>query len=97
MHNLLLVRDLNLPIVIVVFSDSSLSLIRVSQQRRGLPTYGVDFTPPDFAAVAQAFGIRGQRADSIGAVRTAVERAFATRSPLVLDVPVDMQEYHSLV
>jgi len=97
LHDLVLVRKLNLPVVIVVFSDSSLSLVRVSQQRRGLPNCGVDFPGPDFAAAAQAFGIRGQRADSIDAVRTALERALTTRSPSVLDVPVDRQEYYDMV
>ncbi len=38
LHDLALIRELNLPVIMVVFSDSSLSLIRVSQQRRGFPT-----------------------------------------------------------
>jgi acetolactate synthase-1/2/3 large subunit len=62
MHDLVLVRDLNLPVICIVFSDGSLSLIRVSQSRKGLDPYGVDFTPPDFAAAARAFGIAGTRA-----------------------------------
>jgi acetolactate synthase-1/2/3 large subunit len=96
-HDLVLIRELNLPVVIVVFSDSSLSLIRVSQKRRGLPDQGVDFAAPDFAAVAQAFGVRGIRAASMDAVCMALDHALTTRSPLVLDVPVDMQEYYDLV
>jgi len=34
--------------LIVVLSDRSLSLIRVSEERRGFPAYGVDFTPARF-------------------------------------------------
>jgi thiamine pyrophosphate-dependent acetolactate synthase large subunit-like protein len=30
-------------------------------------------------------------------VRTEVERALASRGPVVLDVPVDMSEYYDLV
>jgi acetolactate synthase-1/2/3 large subunit len=97
LHDLVLIRELNLPILILVFSDSSLSLIRVSQQRRGLPNYGVDFPAPDFAAIAQAFGIPARRAESVAVVRTEVERALASRGPVVLDVPVDMSEYYDLV
>jgi acetolactate synthase-1/2/3 large subunit len=81
LHDLELIRELGLPIIIVVFSDSSLSLIRVSQQRRGLPTYGVDFPGPNFAAIAEAFGICGRRAESTGEVRMEVERALASRRP----------------
>jgi acetolactate synthase I/II/III large subunit len=97
LHNLGLIRELNLPIIIVVFSDSSLSLIRVSQHRRGFPRYGVDFPAPDFAAIARAFGIRGVRADSLGAVRSQVERALEGRTPVVIDVPVDPGEYQDLM
>ncbi len=97
LHDLVLIRQLNLPILTVVFSDSTLSLIRVSQQRRGFPNYGVDFPAPDFAAIARAFGIRGHRVESIAAVRTEVERALAGHEPVVLDVPVDLGEYYDLM
>ena len=61
LHDLVLIRELGLPIVIVVLSDRSLSLIRVSEERRGIAPYGVDFSRrSDFAAVAQAFGIGSQ-------------------------------------
>jgi len=97
LHDLVLIRELDLPIIIVVFLDSSLSLIRVSQQRRGFPNYGVDFPAPDFAAIAQAFGISARRAESLAAVRTEVERALVNRSSVVLEVPVDLGEYYDLV
>ncbi len=97
LHDLVLIRELQLAILIVVFSDSSLSLIRVGQQRRGLPNYGVDFPAPDFAGIARAFGIPGRRIESVDAVRTEVERALASRGPMLLDVQVDAAEYYDLV
>src|SRR5260221_14747464 len=65
LHDLTLIQQLSLPIIIVVLSDASLSLIRVSAERRGFPPHGVDFTAPDFAAIAQAFGIAAKRVTSI--------------------------------
>lgn len=97
LHDLLLVRDLGLPILAVVFVDRSLSLIRVSQERRGIAAYGVDFTPPDFAKVATAFGVSGRRANTIEEVREAVDKSLTARRALVLEVPVDYREYYSLV
>jgi acetolactate synthase-1/2/3 large subunit len=97
LHDLALIRELKLPIITVVFSDRSLSLIRVSQYRRGLPCFGVDFSPPDFAATAQAFGICGRRAATLAEVRAAIEYALTERTALVLDVPVDYREYYDLV
>ncbi len=97
LHDLVLIRELNLPIVIVVLSDHSLSLIRVSAERRGFPPYGVDFTPPDFAGIAQAFGIAGKRAASVADAKTCMQQALAQRVPFVIDVAVDYREYYDLV
>ena len=96
-HDLVLIRELGLPILIVVLSDRSLSLIRVSEERRGFPAYGVDFTPPDFAAIAKAFGIAGRRVASIAEAKTCAEQALTERAPFVLDVPIDYREYYDLV
>jgi len=97
LHDLALIRELGLPIVMVVLSDRSLSLIRVSEARRGIAPYGVDFTPPDFAAIAEAFGIAGHKARDIADARNAVERALTNRTALLVDVPIDYREYYDLV
>ena len=96
-HDLALIRELALPIVIVVLSDRSLSLIRVSEERRGISPYGVDFTPPDFAKIAEAFGIAGRSVQSIQEARDAVEHALSHRTPMLVDVPIDYREYYELV
>ncbi len=97
LHDLALIRELALPIIIVVLSDRSLSLIRVSEERRGIAPYGVDFTPPDFAKIAEAFGIAGRSVQSIQEARDAVERALTQRTALLVDVPIDYREYYDLV
>ncbi len=96
-HDLTLIGELGLPVIIVVFTDRSLSLIRVSEERRGIKPYGVDFSPPDFAAIAQAFGIRSKRATTIAEVRQSVEQALTARVPFLVDVAVDYREYYELV
>jgi acetolactate synthase-1/2/3 large subunit len=97
LHDLALIRDLALPILIVVFRDCSLSLIRLSGERRGYPPYGVDFTPPDFPAIAQAFGIAGRHASTLAEVRSYSEQALERRIPFLLEVPVDHREYRELI
>ena len=97
LHDLALIRELGLPIIIVVLSDRSLSLIRVSEERRGISPYGVDFTPPDFAKIAEAFGLPSRKAQSIQEARSAVERALTGRTALLVDVPIDYREYYELV
>jgi acetolactate synthase-1/2/3 large subunit len=96
-HDLVLIRELQLPIIVVVLVDNSLSLIRISQERRGYPPCGVDFVGPKFDAVANAFGIQGERATTVADARAAVERSLEERKPLLLEVPVDCREYYNLV
>jgi acetolactate synthase I/II/III large subunit len=96
-HDLVLIRELGLPIIIVVLKDNSLSLIRVAQERRGYQPCGVDFIAPDFAAIAEAFGICGQRVETIAEAQAALANALRRKSPLVLEVPVNLREYYDLV
>jgi acetolactate synthase I/II/III large subunit len=96
-HDLAMIRELALAVIIVVLTDRSLSLIRVSAERRGFPAYGVDFNPPDFVRIAQAFGIASQRAMSARAARACVETALTKRIPFLIEVPIDYREYYDLV
>lgn len=97
LHDLALLRELALPIVIVVFTDRSLSLIRVSEHRRGIAPYGVDFAPPDFAKIAEAFGIQSTRAETIAQLRSALDHALSRKTARLIDVPIDFREYYELV
>jgi len=71
-------RDLRLPIVIVVFVDESLALIELKQRRSELPNLGVNFGPTNFPKVAEALGGKGEwisdRSDLIDAFEGAFER-----------------------
>jgi acetolactate synthase I/II/III large subunit len=97
LHDLALIRELKLPVIVVVLSDGSLSLIRLSEERRGLPPYGVDFQAPDFSGIAEAFGISGRRASNIAELRDSVTQALSQRRATVIDVPIDYSEYYQLI
>lgn len=96
-HDLALICELDLPLIIVCLVDRSLSLIRVSQHRRGFPTYGVDFVPPDFAVLATAFGIRGESPKTLAELDAACRRALEDSRPVLLQVEIDIREYYDLV
>jgi acetolactate synthase-1/2/3 large subunit len=97
LHDLALIRELKLPVIVVVLSDGSLSLIRLSAERRGFSPYGVDFQPPDFRAIAEAFGIAGKRVSDIAELRDSVDQALSDRCATVIDVLIDYREYGLLV
>lgn len=79
--------------VTVVFNDNSLSLIDTAQQRRGLPVNGVRYGAVDFAAAARAMGAWGRRVSTLGELDAALDEAFRTDAPFVIDAVVDPSEY----
>jgi thiamine pyrophosphate-dependent acetolactate synthase large subunit-like protein len=84
---------LHLPLVVVVFNDDGLSLIRVVQQKRGYADYGVGYGHVDFAAAAAALGARGRSVRTLGELATEVADGLRADGPTVIDVPIDPTEY----
>ena len=70
-------RDLALPVVVVVFVDGSLALIEMKQRQAGLAAAGVALGPTDFAAVARALGGHGVTVDDRQALAAALEAGLA--------------------
>ncbi|HKP63809.1 MAG TPA: thiamine pyrophosphate-binding protein [Polyangiales bacterium] len=70
------VRDLGLPLILVVFDDRSLALIDQKQQAAGLVRRGVWLGATDHVALAQAFGGRGVRVEDSGALEQALLEAL---------------------
>ncbi len=81
-----------LDLVVVVFNDSSLSLIDVAQQRRGYPSTGVRYSPVDFASAARALGAWARRVETMDQLTAAVRDA-PRHGPVVVDAAVDPAEY----
>ncbi|AHF88615.1 hypothetical protein RLEG3_00155 (plasmid) [Rhizobium leguminosarum bv. trifolii WSM1689] len=68
-------RDLNLPITIVLFQDRSLALIALKQASAGLKSAGVTLGETDFAAVARGFGGYGFNVENCDDFRNELEAA----------------------
>jgi acetolactate synthase-1/2/3 large subunit len=76
-----------LPVVVVVVNDSTLTLIKLIQQRRyGGRFLGVDLRNPDFGLLARAFGVRAWQVDSEAAFETALREAVALGEPALVEV-----------
>ena len=86
-------RRLKLPLIVVVLCDDSLSLIAMSQERRGLPHNGVDFANPDIAKVAQAFGADGKVCETASEVEKAINSTWTNRRLTVVQAIVDPGPY----
>lgn len=84
---------LKLPLIIVVLCDNALSLIAMSQERRGLPHNGVDFANPDIAKVVEAFGADGRICETVSEVEKAITSAKTNRKLTVIQAVVDPGPY----
>ena len=85
-------KRLGLAIVFVVLVDGRFGVIEANQQRRFRRTGGIEFTNPDFAQLAQAFGIRGETVASADELLPALKRALAADGPAIVAVPIDPRE-----
>jgi pyruvate dehydrogenase (quinone) len=82
-----------LPIRIVVMKNNTLGQIKWEQMMfLGNPEYECDLQPIDFATVARGFGIAGFRAASAGELEAALDAAFSSAGPALVEASVDPNE-----
>lgn len=86
-------RDLKLPVVVVVFVDESLALIELKQRANGQDNVGVDFGGTDFAAVARVMGGIGVTATSRDALAAAIKAGLDAETFTVIACPIGRKAY----
>ncbi|WP_077797111.1 thiamine pyrophosphate-dependent enzyme [Streptomyces sp. JHA26] len=90
--DLMTLKTYRLPVKLVLFDNRRLGMVKLEQEQAGLPEFGTVLDNPDFAAVAEAMGITGIRVTDPADVQGAVERAFRTPGPVLLDVLTNPDE-----
>ncbi|HEX4997298.1 MAG TPA: thiamine pyrophosphate-binding protein, partial [Terriglobia bacterium] len=81
------------PIVVVVFNDRLLNLVKLQQDRRGLRNLGVSFANSDFAAIARGFGFAARRVETEPEYAAALAEALGSGRPFLIDVAIDPNGY----
>jgi acetolactate synthase-1/2/3 large subunit len=83
--------DLGLPVAVLVFNNAQLGLVRQQQElffNRRYTASRFD-TRPDFSALAQAFGVRGQRiAVNSRDPLAEIAEALTYPGPCIIDIPI---------
>ena len=85
MGDLLSLVQLKLPVKIVVFNNGTLGFVEVEQKATGFLDFGTDFKNPNFAAMAEAAGVRGIRIEHPGEVEAGIAAALNHNGPVVVD------------
>ena len=80
----------NIPVVYVVFNDQGLGNERAFQNEHyGGRLFAVDYNNPDFGALAKVFGAHGEHVTRPEDLEGAIQRAFASGKPAIVDVMID--------
>jgi pyruvate dehydrogenase (quinone) len=90
--DLLTLRQLELPIKMIVFNNSALAFVELEMKAVGVVNFGTDLDNPNFADLARAIGISSIRVEYPDDLESALRAAFATPGPALVEVMVNRQE-----
>jgi acetolactate synthase-1/2/3 large subunit len=86
-------RQEQLPIIVVVFDDQEIGLIRVKQEIKGIPLHGVKLGGVDWEKLGQAFGADATSVDSEEALAAALTRALRSGRTTLIAARIDASGY----
>jgi pyruvate dehydrogenase (quinone) len=92
MGDFLTIRQLKLPVKIVVYNNGALGFVELEMKAAGMLEYGTTLDNPDFSKMAEAIGIRGFRVEDPSEVPVAVQAALTHEGPALIDAVVNRQE-----
>src|SRR6201993_3533889 len=92
MGDFLSLAQLRLPVKVVVFNNSTLGFVELEQESTGFLHSGTDLQNPNFAAMAEAVGIRGIRLEDPADVNDGIAAALTHDGPVLVDALVNRQE-----
>lgn len=90
--DLLTLRQMKLPVKMVVFNNGSLDFVELEMKAAGFLDFGTTLENPSFADVAKACGFLGVRVEKPEELTGALQQAFAYDGPALVDVVVNRQE-----
>jgi len=92
MGDVLSLVQLELPVKVVVFNNSDLGFVSLEQKSTGFLDFGTKFRNPNFAAMAEAIGIKGIRIEDPAEVESGIDAALAHDGPALIDAVVTRTE-----
>jgi pyruvate dehydrogenase (quinone) len=92
MGDFLSLRQLNLPVKIVLLNNGTLGFVEMEMKANGFVDVGCDLINPNFADMANAVGVKGIRVEDPKDLRAALIAAFEHDGPALVDVVSARQE-----
>ena len=82
-----------LPIIVIVLDDEEIGLIRVKQEIKGIPRYGIGVGGLDWEKLAQGFGADGTVVSTEQGLQAAIAAALRSGRTTVIGVRIDASGY----
>ena len=92
MGDFISLTQLGLPVKVIVYDNGVLGFVAMEQQAGGFLDTSIDLRNPDFAAMANAMGVKGLRVEQSADLEPALQEAFAHPGPALVDVLTAKQE-----
>jgi pyruvate dehydrogenase (quinone) len=92
MGDFLSLKQLKLPVKIIIFNNGALSFVELEMKAAGILTHGTSLVDTDFSKLAEAAGILGLRAERPEQVKPMLNQAIEHDGPAIMDVVVNRQE-----
>ncbi len=83
----------NLPIIVLVFDDQEIGLIRVKQEIKGVPAHGVHIGGVDWEKLGQAFGADAAVVETEQALTNALGAALKSNRTTIVVARIDPSGY----
>ena len=82
----------NIPIIILIWTDSEYGLIKWHQLRRFGRDTNISFSNPDFVKYAESFGAKGYKIEHADDLIPTIQQARRDNTVVIIDCPVDYSE-----
>src|SRR6266536_3420978 len=92
MGDLLSLRQLKLPVKVIVFRNDALAFVELEMKAAGFLDFGTDLHNPNFAKMAEAAGLLGLTAETPDQVEPMIAQALKHDGPALVEVIVSRQE-----
>jgi pyruvate dehydrogenase (quinone) len=92
MGDLLSLRQLQLPVKVIVFKNDALAFVELEMKAAGILDFGTDLHNPNFAKMAEAAGLLGLTAETPDQIRPMIEQALKHDGPALVEALVSRQE-----
>ena len=97
MGELGIIRELDLPVMIIIMNDAALDLIRSAQHRAEKVAFGTEFLNPDFKDIASAYQLNYYKITSEESCEDAFIECVEKQRACILDVLIDPGSYPTSV